>query len=229
MRYQRKCLQTLHHCIMRTVHTLTAIGLAGATTCFVIAMSCSVRAATGLIVDEPTIFLFPEHFTGSVFVFYDVPDAPPPKFEDGTRVLDVPKDGWVTTQLKRGHNPATQFYFVDKNGQRTPIRWEKSVRDRDTAPDAKEVLIRGGTRGSEGTSVENCVVDVLGFFVGTVDDLNKNLETIHDPKKRELARTREEREHLSAQEEGEAIDNFIIQHPPRCARPTPVPTATPTP
>lgn len=74
------------------------------------------------------LYLIPEGYEGDVFVFYNIAGAPKVETEDGYEVHKINSNGYfVTSTPDMDYGTVTdQYFYVDKEGERTPIS-EKCV------------------------------------------------------------------------------------------------------
>ncbi|WP_409304986.1 DUF6843 domain-containing protein [Peribacillus sp. SCS-155] len=72
------------------------------------------------------IYLIPQGYEGNAFAFYNVKGAPKVKMEDGYEVHTINKKGYfVTSTQDMDYGEVTdRYYYVDKRGNRTPIKQE---------------------------------------------------------------------------------------------------------
>jgi hypothetical protein len=64
-------------------------------------------------------FLIPEKFTGTVYVYFQVPGAPPLKKEDGYRLIIVPDSGIVKTSSDPiGGKLHDEYWLYSSDGKR---------------------------------------------------------------------------------------------------------------
>jgi len=122
---------------------------------------------------EPEIFLIPKNYRGFVYISYNHKCGKPTKYEEDSRVYEIPNDGVLLTQFKDEQGFINQkFYLVDK-GKRIRIE-ELMVQDfneewsleknKKEPPRNKLAIFYSGRTYSDGSSE---------FFVGTYNDIKK--------------------------------------------------------
>jgi len=106
---------------------------------------------------EPETYLIPQGFTGRVNVIFSRKDGIPPKYENGRRVYEIPPSGILVTQFKDEYGFIDhQFYYIDSNGKRTPLKIYKYDYNKDgtvkwIVKDSTEIgIFSDGTTGQYG-------------------------------------------------------------------------------
>ncbi len=100
----------------RLVRVIAAVVVAGGIVCLSIYLFTKTDETNG-------VYLIPEGYEGDVFVFYNVPGAPPVEVENDYFVHEIHEDGYfVTSTRDMRHGIVTdQYYYVDENGNRTAV------------------------------------------------------------------------------------------------------------
>ncbi len=66
-------------------------------------------------------YRIPYGFRGQVFIFFDIKEGKPPKYENGFRIYEIPLNGIFTTQFKAQYgnrnNSEYSYEYVDKFGR----------------------------------------------------------------------------------------------------------------
>lgn len=129
---------------------------------------CSACTAKEL---EKQIFLISEGYVGSLEIAYGVPNGEDGQYENEARVYNFNDQGVHFTQLESPWGTGTpdsfQFYYVDKNGNRTSILLSDFVRIDEIGSqitDSNKYIIYGGA-GSIGS--HPCDFGIAIFYVGT--------------------------------------------------------------
>lgn len=135
-------------------------------------MSILFLAGCGLNKQETTknIFLIPEGFEGSIFTFYNMPDEPALKKEDGYTVIPVKEktlEDLKDTEISQYGVYFTstkdmiygvvndQYYYVDENGKRKEIN-EQCI----------SLGSNGGFTGKNGEDIKYSVIQVTSSSCG---------------------------------------------------------------
>jgi hypothetical protein len=146
---------------------------------------------------EHEIHLIPAGYMGNIYIFHNVPDGEPLKYEGRARVYEIPKDGILRSQspLNKGRwIPTPQYFYVTPDGKREKITgyWPTSIHD--TAENRADRTIgiffprmggslTGFTLKDDGTSIPKYTCDIHfdQYYVGTKlfllthSDLEKDL------------------------------------------------------
>ncbi|RZF84824.1 hypothetical protein EXT46_03075 [Pseudoalteromonas sp. CO325X] len=136
-------------------------------------------ACTEVKESEPTIYLIPEGYVGSLYIVFNAPNGQPPKYEGNSRVYHIPPSGVLVTQMDANEgwiaSDKIQFFSVSINGNRKPIS-EVSK----STPDNKRAVYFAGL-GYSGP-VYGCKVLNQNFIVGVKEErINEDiLLTIHE-------------------------------------------------
>ncbi len=78
--------------------------------------SCAQQTA------EDTVRLIPEGYVGPVLIIFNQKDGEPKDYEGGKRIYRIPESGVLKTQFGPNYGVQNhQFFYVDKNGDRTEI------------------------------------------------------------------------------------------------------------
>jgi hypothetical protein len=134
--------------------------------------SCRLRG-------EDEIYLLPNQFKGTVFVFFNQPTGKPVKHENGKRVYEIPEGGVLVTQspFNEGyHYPAEVFYTADQARTKIPFVIE--------ARDLKHETVQACciSTGKAAKTPSGPWVEYLEFYVGTkeqIDDASSKREKIN--------------------------------------------------
>lgn len=87
-------------------------------------------ASSYLTKPEPETFLIPANFDGKVRIVYGEECGNKPPIENGRRVLQIPDNGLLVIQPKFEAGIIDhEYYFVDQNGKRTPIKQYENYSD----------------------------------------------------------------------------------------------------
>jgi hypothetical protein len=150
---------------------------------FALLLCLPLLAATscGQIAD-PEIHLIPAGYMGNIYIFHNVPDGAPPKYEGRARVYEIPNDGILRskTPLNEGWMFTPQYFYVTADGKREKITgyWPTSIHDTPENRADKTIGIffprMGGTISSftlkpDGTSIPEFTCDIRydEYYVGT--------------------------------------------------------------
>jgi hypothetical protein len=130
---------------------------------------------------KPTyVFLIPKGYHGWVQVLYEVPDArQPAKQWNNKYLIRVPRNGIAMTPLNAS-DAHIETYYVDQNGNRTPILDDHDAR----AKDPKGVYVRyfvsqGDVRYFASKTVSLPQRDL--FFIGTREEFDRVVHQIGQP------------------------------------------------
>ncbi len=134
---------------------------------------------------EPEDYLIPQGFVGRVNVIFNQKDGTLPKYENGRRVYEIPASGIFLTQFKDEYGLVDhQYYYVDSNHKRTPLKIYKYDYNKDgtvkwIVKDTNEIgIFSDGTTGQYGNSDNSKSVKwqefVLSSYTGldTLEPLN---------------------------------------------------------
>jgi hypothetical protein len=144
---------------------------------------------------EPEIHLIPAGYMGNIYIFHNVPDGEPAKYEGRARVYQIPKDGILRskTSMNLGWQFTPQYFYVSPDGKREKITgyWPSSIHDTPENRADKTIGIffprtgnlSGITLNSDGTSTAQypCKIEFEEYYVGTKtflldsDSLEKDL------------------------------------------------------
>jgi hypothetical protein len=117
---------------------------------------------------EPQVFLIPQNYQGPVLIVYDQPNGQPPKYEGRARVYDVPSNGILLTQFSKTKLVYhLDFYYVDEQGNRTPITFPESSQCDKSLPEDAIIVCPVGFH--VGPTLD-------GFLIGRVSDLEAHRE-----------------------------------------------------
>jgi hypothetical protein len=82
---------------------------------------------------EPEIHLIPAGYMGNIYIFHNVPDGEPPKYEGRARVYQIPTDGILrsNTSMNMGWHFTPQYFYVWPDGKREKIvgYWPSTIHD----------------------------------------------------------------------------------------------------
>lgn len=91
---------------------------------------------------EPEIHLIPKGYKGPVIIIFDEKNGKPEKYEDGSRVYEIPKDGILRTQFKQQKEgyiaPGKLKYYYYDEGSRAEIEYLQSTQN--VADDGKNYV-----------------------------------------------------------------------------------------
>ena len=145
---------------------------------------------------DPEIHLIPAGYVGNIYIFHNVPDGAPPKYEGRARVYEIPKDGILRSQtpLNEGWMFTPQYFYVTPDGKREKITgyWPTSIHDTPENRADKTIgiffprmggTISGFTLKPDGTRIPEFTCDIRydEYYVGTKlfllshSDLEKDL------------------------------------------------------
>jgi hypothetical protein len=144
---------------------------------------------------EPEIHLIPVGYMGNIYIFHNVPDGEPPKYEGRARVYEIPKDGILRsrTSMNLGWQLTPQYFYVTSDGKREEIPgyWPTSIHDtpENRADKTNGIFfprtgnLSGLTLKADGTSTPEfpCDIQFEEYYVGTKSflldshDLEKDL------------------------------------------------------
>lgn len=98
---------------------------------FLFSISCSLML-NAVSESRDGIYLMPKGYTGEVVILFGQPDGVVPEVEDGLFVYKIPKDGVLKVKTK-GYTGIVnlQYFYVDGDGQREPIKSLRITGDRD--------------------------------------------------------------------------------------------------
>ncbi|MCF7498515.1 hypothetical protein [Pseudoalteromonas sp. L1] len=126
-----------------------------------------LSACTEVKESEPTIYLIPEGYVGSLYIVFNAPNGEPPKYEGDSRVYNIPPSGVLVTQMDANEgwieSNKIQFFSVSTNGDRKPIS-EVS----ESTPDNKRAVYFAGL-GYSGP-VYGCKILNQNFIVGVKEE-----------------------------------------------------------
>ncbi|MFK3858104.1 DUF6843 domain-containing protein [Pseudoalteromonas rhizosphaerae] len=148
-----------------------------------------LSACTEVKKSEPVIYLIPENYVGSLYIIFNAPNGHPPKYEDGSRVYEIPPSGILVTQMDANEgwieNSQIQYFEVSNTNERTPISEDSSLKDKDTTDGEETRTVYVGGLGESGP-IYGCTVINQNFTVGTDAEQTdrKNLFSIYDAIKR---------------------------------------------
>jgi hypothetical protein len=126
---------------------------------------------------EPEIHLIPDGYVGPVVIAFDRDDGTPKKYEDRTRVYEIPADGILKTKFPRndGTHHSWKFYYVKADGTKHDLPYFLDLRE---VPIEGRNTVAIYSMGSV-SAPSNRVKHDMSFFtyvVGKVSD-NKSLIT----------------------------------------------------
>jgi hypothetical protein len=83
----------------------------------------SLAVMCGCQMAEPEIHLIPPGFMGNIYIFHNVPDGQPPKYDGSARIYEIPKDGILRSQtlMNPGWQSTPQYFYVTSDGKREKI------------------------------------------------------------------------------------------------------------
>jgi hypothetical protein len=144
---------------------------------------------------EPEIHLIPAGYMGNIYIFHNVLDGQPPKYEGRARVYEIPNDGILRSQtpMNLGWQFTPQYFYVTADGTREKITgyWPTSIHDTPENRADKTLGIfsprtgslSGFTTKNDGTSSPEFTCDIqfeqyhvgTKLFLLTHSDLEKDL------------------------------------------------------
>ena len=141
----------------------------------------SLAGMCGSQMAEPEIHLIRAGFMGNIYIFHNIPDGQPPKYEGRARVYEIPKDGILRsrTSMNPGWQFTPQYFYVTSDGQREKITgyWPTSIHDtpENRADRTFGIFfprtgnLSGITLNSDGTSTPHfpCKIEFEEYYVGT--------------------------------------------------------------
>jgi hypothetical protein len=128
---------------------------------------------------EPETYLIPKGFTGRVNVIFNRKDGSPAKYENDRRLYEIPSNGILLTQFSGEYGFADhQYFYVDSNGKRTPLKIYQHDYNKDGTvkwkiKDSTEIgVFSDGTTGQYGNSGDPQSVKWQEFFVSSYKGLD---------------------------------------------------------
>jgi hypothetical protein len=134
-------------------------------------------------VAEPEVHLIPAGYMGNIYIFHNVPDGEPLKYEGGARLYEIPKDGILRSQGPLNEGRWTfrpQYFYVTPDGKREKISgyWDTSIHDSPENRADKTIgvffprmggSLIGFTTKDDGTTIPhyNCGIRYDQYYVGT--------------------------------------------------------------
>jgi len=130
---------------------------------------------------EPEIHLIPAGYMGNIYIFHNVPEGEPPKYEGRARVYQIPEDGILRskTSMNMGWQFTPQYFYVWPDGKREKITgyWPSTIHDTPENRADKTMgiyfprtgSVSGVTLNSDGTSTRDfsCKIEFDEYYVGT--------------------------------------------------------------
>jgi hypothetical protein len=128
----------------------------------------ALEVSNGVPMAHPEIHLIPVGYAGFVTIAFMTNIGQPGDFEGNARLYRIPAHGMLFTQSPPNHGsgPERQFFIVEPNGDRHPVKISISTLD-DTPHNRAhpDIEIFALTRGS--TQGERCSIEYDQYFVGT--------------------------------------------------------------
>lgn len=81
---------------------------------------------------DPEIHLIPKDYKGPIIIIFDDKKGSPEKYENGSRVYEILKDGVLRTQFKKQQGsiaPGKLKYYYYDNNERQEINYLQSAKD----------------------------------------------------------------------------------------------------
>lgn len=127
---------------------------------------------------ERETFLFPENFRGAVYIIYNQKNGEPKAYEKKRRIYKIPDNGILFTQFKAEYGRIDhQYFFVDRNGQRTEFvtkeKWTSVKPAHESARDSAAVFGRIAGTMSGSSLTKSTPFHFKNFFVGTYNRANQ--------------------------------------------------------
>ena len=125
---------------------------------------------------EPAIYLLPENYKGSFYIIFNIPKGKFPKYENDSRIYEIPENGILLTQADTNEGwidrNKVKFFYVDGDGSRTEIteRWTTSLHDTPENRGDNRITIFGGGVGVF-EPINGCQVYEQPFIIGTKSDV----------------------------------------------------------
>jgi hypothetical protein len=148
----------------------------------VVLMYIGSFATSYLTRPDKELFLVPKNFSGNIYVIYNQRNGEPKEYENKRRVYRIPGNGILFTQFKDEYGIINQeYYFVDKAGNRTKIKFQDShlfneewttVKNKHE-PSRDSIAVWGlsvGTMGGGGTD-DTTAMRFAENFIGTYNQL----------------------------------------------------------
>ena len=144
-----------------------------------------LSACTEVKKREPTLYLIPDGYVGSLYIIFNAPNGQPPKYEGDSRVYEIPPTGVLVTQMDANEgwieSSRLQYFYVSNTGNRTPISGDSASTEKVSINAEKTRTVYGGGLGHI-EPFYGCDVIFQDFTVGTDAEQtdNKNLFDIFD-------------------------------------------------
>lgn len=89
---------------------------------------------------EPEIHLIPKGYKGYIIIIFDDKDGTPEKYENGSRVYEIPKDGVLRTRFKQqsGWIPPGKLKYYYQDNKRNELKSLPTFHD--TKDDGKDYV-----------------------------------------------------------------------------------------
>ena len=136
---------------------------------------------------EPTIYLIPDGYVGSLYIIFNAPNGQPPKYEGDSRVYEIPPSGVLVTQMDANEGwieaSKIQYFYVSDTNERTPISEDSASTEKnalDIDAETTRTVYGGGLGHIE--PFYGCDFIFQDFTVGTDAEQtdSKNLFDIYD-------------------------------------------------
>lgn len=118
---------------------------------YLFAIMLQLASCTNIV--EGEIHLIPKGYEGPVIIVFDQQNGVPEKYENGSRVYEIPNDGVLRTQFKpqeEGYIPMEKlkYYYYDSNGRNeiTYLPTTNEVKDSITTYIFTKQLAKGNIR-----------------------------------------------------------------------------------
>lgn len=116
------------------------------------------------LTEESQVYLIPQGYTGPVLIVYDQVDGQPPKYENKSRVYEIPINGVLLTQFSWPERVGGEFWYINEQGQRTEkILWDQNCRGDDSLGDPVTVCVTGVLIGPTGKNFPRHTSLIIGM------------------------------------------------------------------
>ncbi len=108
---------------------------------------------------------------------HDVPGGETLEYENGSRVIRIPDDGFLLSQSTPNEgwieSDKLRYFYVDDDGKRTEIlgRWSGAVHDTEQNRSDTQLRIFDGGIGTFQIGTSDCNLVQTNLYVGTLQDL----------------------------------------------------------